>query len=392
MKIPKYRKQTGRNFAFVEYQGQRHRLPGEYNSKKSKQAYAEFLAEISQDKTPEVITDKVTLLQLCSSFLDWAEVNHTQKEYQHYSRLTEVLGGSNFIGLRVSSIGPNIYRQIQQFLVDYRPKQKKGLRKPPERWSRQYVNRQMDKLKDIFQWAVSIETVGPEHLLALDTVPPLKKNRTTAPEAKKVKPVDYSPVYRTIEFAGPVVGAMIELQLVTGMRPGNVCRICPAEIIDRHKKIWTFRPIAHKSEWRGIILSIPIGPQTQEIIKPFLDRPEEQPFFSPQESEAWRRLESGHKCTGNFGRVGTTYNTGSYNHAVKTAIQRANKSAEEQGKPELIIKPWSPGQLRHTVATEIRAKYGLEAAQVLLGHASADVTQIYAERNWKLAVQVAANL
>lgn len=77
---------------------------------------------------------------------------------------------------------------------------------------------------------------------------------------------------------------------------------------------------------------------------------------------------------------------------MKAAIKRANKTAEADQKPELIIKPWSPNQLRHTVGTEIRAKYGLEAAQVLLGHSTADVTQIYAERNWKLAVEVAANL
>lgn len=267
MKIPKYRRQTGRDFAFVEFQGKRNRLPGPYGSQKSKQAYAEFLSEISQEKQPEIITNQMTLLQLCTSFLDWAEINHTPKEYQHYNRLVSVLGGSKFFGIRAVNIGPNIFRQIQQFLIDFRPKQKEGYRKPPKRWSRQYINKQMDKLKDIFQWAISIELIGPEHLVALDTVQPLKKNRTAAPEAKKVKPVDYSPVHRTIEFAGPVIGAMIELQLVTGMRPGNVCRICPAEIIDRHKKIWAFRPIAHKTEWRGVVLSIPLGPQTQSIIR-----------------------------------------------------------------------------------------------------------------------------
>ena len=40
-------------------------------------------------------------------------------------------------------------------------------------------------------------------------------------------------------------------------------------------------------------------------------------------------------------------------------------------------------------ATEVRAKFGLEAAQVFLGHGSADVTQIYAERNFLLAQKVA---
>jgi hypothetical protein len=34
--------------------------------------------------------------------------------------------------------------------------------------------------------------------------------------------------------------------------------------------------------------------------------------------------------------------------------------------------------------------FGLEAAQVVLGHAEADVTQIYAERNTELAARVVA--
>lgn len=50
---------------------------------------------------------------------------------------------------------------------------------------------------------------------------------------------------------------------------------------------------------------------------------------------------------------------------------------------------WAPNQLRHTRATNVRARYGLEASQVILGYASADVTQIYAERDEALARKVA---
>ena len=38
-----------------------------------------------------------------------------------------------------------------------------------------------------------------------------------------------------------------------------------------------------------------------------------------------------------------------------------------------------------TRATEVRKRYGLKAAQVTLGHATADVTQVYAERDLELA-------
>lgn len=49
---------------------------------------------------------------------------------------------------------------------------------------------------------------------------------------------------------------------------------------------------------------------------------------------------------------------------------------------------WSPHQLRHSAATEIRHKHGLEAAQVVLGHSRINVTEIYAEKNRGLAERV----
>lgn len=53
---------------------------------------------------------------------------------------------------------------------------------------------------------------------------------------------------------------------------------------------------------------------------------------------------------------------------------------------------WHPNQLRHAAATEIRKRFDLEASQVVLGHAAADVTQIYAERDLKKAAAVMAEV
>jgi integrase len=53
---------------------------------------------------------------------------------------------------------------------------------------------------------------------------------------------------------------------------------------------------------------------------------------------------------------------------------------------------WSPLQLRHTAATAIRARYGLEAAQTVLGHAKPDTTLIYAERDLARAHAIAAEV
>jgi integrase len=48
--------------------------------------------------------------------------------------------------------------------------------------------------------------------------------------------------------------------------------------------------------------------------------------------------------------------------------------------------------LRHTAATLLRARYGLEAAQSLLGHSRPDTTLIYAERDLARARAIAAEI
>jgi integrase len=63
------------------------------------------------------------------------------------------------------------------------------------------------------------------------------------------------------------------------------------------------------------------------------------------------------------------YDKRTYNTAIERACARAG------------VPRFHPNQLRHTAATRIRRMYSLDAAQVVLGHARADVTQIYAERD-----------
>ncbi len=52
------------------------------------------------------------------------------------------------------------------------------------------------------------------------------------------------------------------------------------------------------------------------------------------------------------------------------------------------VPKWTPGQLRHNAGTQIRRKYGLEAARMILGHRSAATTEIYAEKDVSEAVRI----
>ena len=99
-----------------------------------------------------------------------------------------------------------------------------------------------------------------------------------------------------------------------------------------------------------------------------------QIVFDPQHNPSAHQKANALKTTR---KVGERYTTASY----RRAIQRACKLAG--------VPLWGPHRLRHSSATDIRREYGLEAAQVMLGHSNADVTQIYAERDRDKAVGVA---
>jgi integrase len=46
-----------------------------------------------------------------------------------------------------------------------------------------------------------------------------------------------------------------------------------------------------------------------------------------------------------------------------------------------VMRRWTPHQLRHTAGTELRREFGVETAQVTLGHKNIEVTEVYAEKN-----------
>ena len=53
---------------------------------------------------------------------------------------------------------------------------------------------------------------------------------------------------------------------------------------------------------------------------------------------------------------------------------------------------WHPNQLRHSYATKARKGFGLEHAGAALGHSEMKVTEVYAERDAGLALEVAAKM
>ncbi len=58
---------------------------------------------------------------------------------------------------------------------------------------------------------------------------------------------------------------MIELQLLTGMRPAEVCAMRGCDI-DTSGKMWLYRPASHKTQHHGYDRTVFLGPKAQAIV------------------------------------------------------------------------------------------------------------------------------
>lgn len=285
-----------------------------------------------------------------------------------------------------NEFGPLALKAMQQHLVS------QGL-------CRNVVNARVKRIRRFFKWAVSEELVSPVVYQGLSTVSSLRYGKTTARETAPVRPVDVAWIEATLPFMSAQVAAMVTLQRLTGMRPCEVTmmRVCDIETAG---DIWLYEPAEHKNKWRGHRRVIPLGPKAQEVIKSYLVPARDAFLFSPKAAEEQRNQnrrkqrqspmtpsQANRKPKSKPKRAKRErYDTDSYRRAIKYAIAKANKGRADGDK----IPNWFPLQIRHARATQVRQQFGIEAAQVSLGHAHANVTEVYAERNMKLAAHVAA--
>jgi integrase len=259
--------------------------------------------------------------------------------------------------------------------------------------SRKSINQNVGRVKRVFKWAVSEELVPAGVLIGLQSVRGLQAGRSEAVETVPVLPVPAAHVEATLPHLSPQVEVMVRLQMLTGMRPGEACAMRMADL-ETSGRIWFYTPRAHKTAWRGKKRVIALGPQAQQVLKPWLRLNLEEFLFQPREAVRLRRAErkarrktpltpsqSARRPKRDPERQpGERYGVAAYGKAIDKAAGRAK------------VPTWNPNQLRHTLATEVRKRYGVEAAQVLLGHERADVTQVYAERNMGLAERIASEI
>ncbi|MCR9294640.1 MAG: tyrosine-type recombinase/integrase [bacterium] len=382
MRLPGYRRKTvkGIDYARVTINGREHLL-GRFDSEESRKKYAQLIAEyLSSKRDPTFgVGPELSLTQVGIDYSKWS-----RKEYS---------GGGDWLNIKpimklvidlcghlpAKDFGAEQFIEIRDAIIASTDN------------TRQTVNKKMKRVLHFTKWAVARGKIPPENLTAMQCVGHLKLGRTTLEEAPATEPVDPKLVEATQKFMTPVLRDMVWIQRLTGCRPGEVVRLTPS-MIDRSSDPWVCELERHKRAYLGKRRVLYLGPRAQQILMPYLLRPHDKPLFSPAESEEQRLASKEEARTtpascGN--RRGTNktrrpkktpgdhYTTGTYARAIQYACKRGQ------------LQHWCPNQLRHYRATEIRKEHGLEAAQVILGHSRADVTQIYAQRDDRLAMDVA---
>jgi integrase len=429
--IPSYRihKQSGQAIVTLTDAVGRRRdvLLGKHGTPESRAEYLRVLAEWEAGgRTPPRSsrpTPRLSVNELILRYWSWASRHYRDADgapTRELENLRDAIKPLRALYGRTDArdFGPLALRAVQEHMA------RSGL-------SRGVVNARVNRVRRLFKWAASYEVLPASLYEALRTVPGLSRGRGEVREAGPVRPVPVEDVEATLPLLQPPVAAMVGLQLLTGCRAGEAMAM-RAEDLDRSGSPWCWRPRRHKNSHRGHERVLFLGPQAQAVVRPFLrltcplcgatdllgrlawrgqlcgpcaDRCDEAGIFGPWPSptpagdyylfspreyvadlHARRAANRKTKRTPSEEmsrrkahpkrRPAERYNRRSYRQAVLRACEKAG------------VPPWSPLQLRHTTATRIRSRYGVEVARVILGHTRVETSQIYAERDLDRAAEV----
>jgi integrase len=250
---------------------------------------------------------------------------------------------------------------------------------------RTQVNKRCSQVRQFVKWCVEEQLVPPSVLDGLRAVRPLAPGRSGVKEGTPVGPADPAAVEKALEFMPPVVLAVVRLLRLTGARPSEILTLRPCDL-DRSSGTWVYRPARHKSSWRLKERAIYFGPDARAVLSPWLlGCASDQFVFSPKRSEARRNrdrssaritpLYPSHQARNEKKRVGTNrkrppadvYDAKALAKAVRRACRRAQ------------VPSFSPYQLRHLKAVELRERYGLEVVRAVLGHSFKAMSDHYSQ-------------
>jgi integrase len=388
---PTYRfhKKTGKAIVAVyDATGQRQSilLPGKFESTESRKAYKRLLARLDanegqlpepEEKKPDPLISELILKFMEQRVIPYYVDRHTKQPTGEQENFRCAMRPLNrlFGDLPASEFGPQCLVAVRQAMID------DGL-------ARGTINTRIGRIKMMFRWAAEMQVIAASIFHGVLAVRGLAPGRSAARETDPVNPVAIHVVEQTLSHLPPVVRDVVELLLLAGMRVGEAV-IIRAIDIDMSGPVWLYRPVRHKTLWRGHKRVIAIGPRGQDIIRKYLKPKMDALLFSPAEQEVMiavekrarrkSRVQPSQMCRKKAKptkKPGQQFSAGDINQAIKRACKRA------------AIPRWHTHQLRHTCALEVSRHHGLESARAVLGHRTVQMSAHYSGHDQQTAAAV----
>lgn len=337
----------------------------------------------------------VPLSSLLVGFLDYFSglPSYNKTDWAAYLKVTKKLR-ELFEDFNVDEFG---IRQLSLFRETFL---EEGYVRNGERkeYSRNYLNKLVKYVRAIFNWGASEGIVPAAICDQLKYFKPLMRGRTSAVETRKRRVVADSEIEAILPFLLPIYRDIIRLLRETGMRPSELCHMRVGDV-RRDGEVWVYAPGTHKTQWRGNSRYVALGKRAQGILGRYLVGRDESEFvFSPKEAMAqkWeerrlnrktriqpsqvRRFED--SAGTKLDRFKDCYDTQALGRALVTAFQKAERAG-------VNLERWTLYELRHTAITEVKFKYGAEAAQHFAGHHNLSTQDIYDHSSLLFAKDVA---
>lgn len=387
---------------------------GEYGTLESRKEYDEVINRWLANQT-DLKPSMLSISVLCLKYIQHADA--------YYCKNGKKTTEPNSIRISLRYL---LKKYAKTKAADFGPKALKTVRESMIKAGRvrTSINCMIGRIRHMFKWAASEELLDASVWLNLRAVAGLDKGREGVVESDPVTPVDPSRVIAIEPYVSRQIWAMINLQFLSGSRPGEIISMRPCDI-DRTGETWEFRPHQHKTEHHDKQRRVYFGPKAQAILAPFLAATAPESFvFSPAQAKAeFQRGRSEARETpmtpsqakrkpkkNPKRKPGARYTIYSYGQAIRKACEKAfgmpphlkviNKALppneiqalRDEASEWRAEHCWHPNQLRHSRGTDIRREYGLEGSQVVLGHSRADVTQVYAERDQQKARDIMSRI
>ena len=262
--------------------------------------------------------------------------------------------------------------------------------------TRKGINRKVTSLLAILRWGRSRGYVPKPVWADVASIEPLQRGQCgSRPEhGRPRRAPSFEDIERVASAAPRQVAAMLRLQALTGMRPGEVCKLRGADIdksgpVVDGVQVWIYNVNEGKTAHHGHVTRYALPPAAQAILAEFPAMPSAF-VFSPAEAMAERRQQrraarkskvqpSQAQRDANARRdYAEVWTSTTYRHAVEDACQRAG------------VEPFTPHEVRHAFATWAAAALGVIAASVALNHRNLSTTQRYVHPDASLAFAAAA--